>query len=206
MKKKLFILASASLRRSRILCECGIRHRVLLSRVLEVKGDGLDIAKTVKNNARNKASAVAAKVNQGIILGVDTLVLLDRAVIGKPRNKQEAAVFLKKFSGKRIDVFSGLYIIDKYRKKNIAGWDRSSLWVKKIKTAEIPKYLKYLAPFDKAGGFSIEGIGALLFDRIRGSYFNILGLPVAKLAVLMERIGLDLLDFVQKKRNSDYGL
>lgn len=199
INKKILILASSSKRRSRILRDCAIRHKVIKSSAREFLGKGSNISETVKINAQLKAEQVARRVRKGVILGVDTLVLLGDNVIGKPDNRKQARSLLKKFSGRRIVVYTGLCIIDKDRNKSVSGCEKTNLMVKRIKTDEIDKYLKYLAPFDKAGGFSIEGIGSIIFDNISGSYFNVLGLPMGKLSGLLKEIGLDIFDFVQKK-------
>lgn len=196
MSKKILILASTSKRRADILSECKIRHKVIVSGMKEKFMPAAVISDIVKMNARLKAKKIAEKLNSGVILGVDTLVLLGKKLIGKPRNKKEARLFLKRFSGRKIDVYTGLYIIDKDRNKAIGGSEKSSLWVKRIRNDEIDKYLSHLGPFDKAGGFSIEGCGSIIFDNIKGSYFNILGLPMGKLSELLKRIGLDIFDFI----------
>ena len=74
---------------------------------------------------------------------------------------------------------------------------KTSLYIKEIVPKDIAKYFRLLGPYDKAGGFSIEGVGSIIFDDIRGSYFNVLGLPMGKLQELFRDIGLDLLDFVE---------
>jgi len=100
---------------------------------------------------------------------------------------------LKAMSGKTISVYTGLCVIDSKRKKMISGYERSKVTVKKIRPAEISRFFKLLGPYDKAGGFSIEGVGSFIFDDIKGSYFNVLGLPMAKLKELFEKIGADIL-------------
>ncbi|MBU1888284.1 MAG: Maf family protein, partial [Candidatus Omnitrophica bacterium] len=78
-----------------------------------------------------------------------------------------------------------------------AGWECSKIRVKKIRPQDISRYFKLLRPYDKAGGFSIEGAGSFIFDNIEGSYFNVLGLPMAKLYELFKKLGADLLDIVR---------
>jgi len=81
--------------------------------------------------------------------------------------------------------------------KKASGYDKSDISVRPISDAEAEKYFRLLGPYDKAGGFSIEGVGSLIFDDIRGSYFNILGLPMIKLAELFRETGFDILDFIE---------
>jgi len=191
------ILASASKRRSAILNSCGIPHTVMRSRVKERCGGAGGAAAIVVYNARMKAEAVARRKGKGIIIGVDTLVLFKRRLIGKPATKAQARSVLRGFSGRRIKVYSGLCVIDVFRSRMASGYDGTVLHVKKIPNEDIDKYFRLLGPYDKAGGFSIEGVGSVVFDDLRGSYFNVLGLPMGRLQELFRDIGLDLLDFVE---------
>lgn len=147
-------------------------------------------------NAKRKAEAVAQKKDKGIIIGVDTLVLFKGRLVGKPRTRNEARRILRAFSGNQIIVYSGICVIDLDNSKESSGFDKTPLYIKKIHRRDIDKYFRLLGPYDKAGGFSIEGVGSIVFDNIRGSYFNVLGLPMGKLQELFQEIGLDLLNFV----------
>jgi septum formation protein len=195
MKK--IILASKSKRRSAILKSCNIPHTVVPSKVKEIHKDTESPGALVIKNATKKAEAVARKRDKGIIVGIDTLVLFRKRLVGKPRSKDEAKKILSAFSGNKIVVYTGVCIIDSARSKKTSGFEKTSLNIKKICRREIDRYFKLLGPYDKAGGFSIEGIGSIIFDDIRGSYFNVLGLPMGKLQEMFEDIGLDLLDFIK---------
>ncbi len=190
------ILASRSKRRSEILKSCNIPHSAVPSGVTEEHVSAGRPAALVIRNAKRKAEAVARKRRKGIIIGVDTLVLFKGKLIGKPRTKDEAGKMLRGFSGSRLSVYSGICVIDAARSRSASGSDRTTLYIKKINIADVDKYFRLLGPYDKAGGFSIEGVGSMVFDDVRGSYFNVLGLPMRKLAELFRKIGLDLLDFV----------
>lgn len=190
------ILASASKRRSSILDSCGIRHRVIVSNIKESMADGSPRHLSVMN-ARLKAEKIREKVNSGYIIGADTVVKLAKRVIGKPHSARHARDMLKAMSGKTISVYTGLCVIDARTGKTAIGCECSEVRVKKIKPLDIKRYFKLLGPYDKAGGFSIEGAGSFIFDNIAGSYFNILGLPMAKLQELFKKLGLDLLDHVK---------
>lgn len=191
------ILASGSKRRRDILKSCGIPHAVIPARVKEVHKNTKDPARLVMFNAKLKAETVAQKAGKGIIIGVDTLVLFKKRLIGKPCSKSEAKNMLRAFSGNRIVVYSGICVIDSDNSKMASGFERTRLYIKKIPKKDIDRYFKLLGPYDKAGGFSIEGIGSVVFDDVRGSYFNVLGLPMGKLQELFRSLGLDLLDFVR---------
>lgn len=191
MKCKI-ILASASKRRSKILKECGIPHRVVISNVPEKMDDEKGAEYNVRHNARAKAEKAAQRYKQGLIIGADTVVLLGRRIIGKPRNKKEARAFLEAFSGKTILVYTGLCVIDAEKRKSAEGVDVTKIHVRRLSSAEITGFVDTFAHTDKAGGFSIEGRGAFIFDNIEGSFYNVLGLPLGKLNELFAELGVDL--------------
>jgi septum formation protein len=194
---KHIVLASASKRRSEILSSCGIRHIVFISNADEVHLQNRSVAWNVTENARRKAFLCAKNHKDSIIIAADTLVVLGSRLIGKPENEKQAKRLFKAFSGKKLDIVSGLYVMDTKSNKSACGTERSVLYAKKIGDKDLNRYFDALKPYDKAGGFSIEGIGSFIYDDIKGSYFNILGLPMIKLKQLFEKIGLDILDFCQ---------
>lgn len=192
MKYKI-ILASASRRRSRILKECGIAHKVAVSDACEKMDCKKGARCTVVHNARAKAEKIAARYKDGFVIGADTLVLLGKQLIGKPKTKSEAVGFLKAFSGKTLLVYTGLCVIDVKRETSVTAADVSRVGVRKLSPKEIDAFVKIAGPHDKAGGFSIEGPGTLIFDKISGSFYNILGLPMMKLDHLFRKLGVDLM-------------
>ncbi len=194
---KEIILASRSKRRSAILKSCNIPHIVMPSRAKEVHRVTTKPGALVALNARKKAEDVARRLRKGIIIGVDTLVLFRKRLIGKPRTKAEAKRMLRAFSGNKIAVYTGICVKDLNSDRDSLGFDRTSLQIKRIAPRDIDKYFRLLGPYDKAGGFSIEGVGSIVFDDINGSYFNVLGLPMGRLQELFSDIGLDLLDFIE---------
>ncbi|MBU1007378.1 MAG: septum formation protein Maf [Candidatus Omnitrophica bacterium] len=190
------ILASVSKRRSAILSSCGIRHSVVKSGIEEDMRGKSPVNIAVKN-ACLKAKAVSEKITSGYVIGADTVVLLGRTIIGKPRDAAHAKKMLKGMSGKTISVYTGLCVINSVTGKKVSGYEKTGVKVKKIKPSEILKYFKLLGPYDKAGGFSIEGVGSFIFDDIKGSYFNVLGLPTAKLSDMFRKLGTDILKSVK---------
>ena len=187
------ILASNSKRRHEILASCGIKHKVVASNAVEYMTLSRLPEQVAMINARIKAEAVIKKFKSGYVIGADTVVLLDSKIIGKPRNASHAKKMLKEMSGKTIGVYTGLCVIDVKKENLISDYEKSLVTVKKLKDKEIPEYFKLLGPYDKAGGFSIEGPGSFIFDDIKGSYFNVLGLPTAKLREMFEKLGVDIL-------------
>ena len=195
---KEIILASASARRSKILTDCGITHRVVPSHAEEVICPlGKNVPEIVALNAEKKATEIAAGFKDAVIIGADTLVLHGENVLGKPADENEARDMLERFSGSEVEVYTGLCVIIASSWKKASGYERSSLKVVSLTADEIKKYFQLLAPYDKAGGFSIEDVGSLIFDDISGSYFNILGLPMIRLGKLLKEVGEDILDYVK---------
>ena len=187
------ILASNSKRRHEILASCGIKHKVVPSNAIEYMTVSRLPEQVAMINSRIKAEAAAKKLKSGYVIGADTVVLLRKKIIGKPKNASHAKRMLKEMSGKAISVYTGLCVIDVKKENLISDYERSLVTVKKLKDKEIPGYFKLLGPYDKAGGFSIEGVGSFIFDEIKGSYFNVLGLPTAKLKEMFEKLGVNIL-------------
>ena len=199
MKYKI-ILASASKRRSKILKECGIPHKVVISNVPEKMDHKRGAGFNVLHNARVKAKKIAGRYRQGFIIGADTVVLLGKRLIGKPKTRKEAISLLNAFSAKTILVYTGLCVIDVKKGKSASGIDVSKVHVRRLSREKQDKFIKISGPYDKAGGFSIEGPGAFIFDNIEGSFYNVLGLPVMKLYKLFEKLGVDFLgQFILEK-------
>lgn len=193
--KRDIVLASASKRRSVILESCGIKHKVFVTNTREIHEQRHSVQWNVTVNAKLKAVACSKTYKKSVIIGADTLVVLDKRLIGKPKNGKEAKALLQEFSGKRLDVVTGLHLLDSQTGKNAAGFERSSLYAEKLLPGNMGRWFDALKPYDKAGGFSVEGVGSLIYDRIKGSYFNILGLPMIKLKQLFTEVGLDILDY-----------
>ena len=187
------ILASSSKRRREILASCGIKHKVVPSNAVEYMTVSRLPEQVAMINARIKAEAVSKKFKSGYVIGADTVVLLGKKIIGKPKNAGHAKRMLKEMSGRTISVYTGLCIIDVKKENLISDYEKSLVTVKKLKSKDIPRYFKLLGPYDKAGGFSIEGVGSFIFDDIKGSYFNVLGLPTARLKEMFEKLGVDIL-------------
>ena len=193
MKYKI-ILASASERRSKILKECGIKHKVVVSRVFEQIDNKKSAKINVLFNAQAKAEKVAPKYKTGFIISADTIVLAGKRLVGKPKTKKEAKEFLKLFSEKTLFVYTGICVVDAKRQVAVSAVEKSKIYVRKLSAKEINRFVKIAVSGDKAGGFSIEGPGTFIFDNIQGSFYNILGLPMARLSYLFKKLGVDLLE------------
>ena len=191
---KPIILASASAQRKELLKLTGIKVIVRPSRVKEVQEIKGTCSSLVKHNALLKARDVAAKFKKGVVIGADTIVYGGKGqVIGKPRNLKEAKKILKDFFSRPHWVYSGVAVIDVETKKTLVDYEKTKVYMHKLSDQEIDRYHKVTSPLDKAGGFDIEGRGGLFIKRIEGCYSNVIGLPMAKLRVMLKKVGVSIL-------------
>jgi len=174
------VLASASPRRKRLLRQIGIPFRTLSSRVKEdlLSRDPLMNARLL---AEAKAQAVVQKCGGNWILGADTIVVLNRAVLGKPSDEDEAFSMLRQLSGKEHRVITGFCLVAPDSKKAHSEAVVTRVTFKALTRREILGYVATGEPFGKAGGYGIQGIGAFLVKGITGSYTNVVGLPLCAL-------------------------
>jgi len=137
---------------------------------------------------------VAHRLKQGIIVGSDTVVLSSKGrLILKPRNLQEAKANLKELMVCPHWVYSGIAVIDAQTGQKEIAFEKTKVFMTKLFDQEIDRYHKHVSPLDKAGGFDIEGKGALFIPRIEGCYFNVVGLPLARLAEMLKKFGVNVL-------------
>jgi len=174
------VLASASPRRKQLLRQIGIPFRTVSSRVREdlLSRDPLMNARLL---AEAKAQAVTEKSGGNWILGADTIVVLDRAVLGKPSNEDEAFFTLRQLSGKEHRVITGFCLIAPDSKMSHSEAVVTRVTFKALTRREILGYIATGEPFGKAGSYGIQGIGAFLVKEIAGSYTNVVGLPLCSL-------------------------
>ncbi len=196
MKQKI-ILASSSKRRSNILKECGILHSIIISNVREKMLHERGARYNALMNACLKCESVSGKLRKGYVIGADTLVSLGKRIIGKPSSRVKARQLLKDFSGKTVMVYTGLCLKDIACNKILKTTVVSKVKVKKFNYNNLDTLIKLLGPHDKAGGFSIEGVGSFIFDDVEGSFYNILGLPMGALYELFAKLGVNLLDYIK---------
>jgi septum formation protein len=184
-------LASRSPRRRRLLRELGLPYSVLTPRVEE------DIARAspeaiAKHLAELKVRSVEHRVKQGIVIGVDTIVVLGRETMGKPRSKAEARRMLGRLSGRTHEVISGLCLLRKPDGCKFVTAEVSRVRFRRLSAREIETYVSTPEPYDKAGAYAIQGKAGFFVERIEGDYYNIVGLPVARLLHLLGRLGRKL--------------
>jgi septum formation protein len=198
MKKKI-ILASTSPRRHGLAQEMGLEFEVIPSNYEEDMNLKLSPKELAKTLAYGKALDVAKNRKEGVVIGIDTFILFNGQKLGKAKTKERAYKFLKSFSGKKLKVISGVALIDCKSKKEIKDYEISEVKLKKMSDEEIKIYIETGEPLDKAGGFAIQGLGAIFIDRISGSYTNIVGLPVSCLYKNLKKLGVNIFEYEKWK-------
>jgi len=186
------ILASRSKARQKLLKQIGLKFCVMGSRVKEderLKGRCGDF---VIRNALRKARDVAGRLNGGIVIGADTVVLAGRSIIGKPKSMRDACKALRILSKKPQWVYTGLAVIDVDSGKVYTDYEKTKVYMYPLTDEQISHYFSRISPFDKAGSFDVQGPGSIFIDRIEGCFYNVVGLPLAKLAKIFRRIGIEI--------------
>ena len=185
MKRKRLILASGSPRRADLLRQIGLEFEVIPSGVDENEISGSSPQEKALNAALAKALDVARKVGEGIVIGADTIVVLEGRILGKPSGPQEAIRMLTLLSGKTHQVITGIALVDASSMKVESWVESTSVTFRELSPDEIVKYVETGIPLDKAGAYGIQDKAAAFVKRIEGCYFNVVGLP---LAALIERL------------------
>lgn len=174
------ILASRSPRRKQILENMGLAFTVEVPDVENEESyiHGERIEESVQNLAHVKALSVAARFPSALILGSDTIVVIDKQVIGKPANREDAKLMLQRLSGKRHTVYSGvaLYCEELHFSKTAAAC--TDVLFRTVEEWEIDEYLDHDEYADKAGAYAIQGRAMTFIDKINGCFYNVMGLPV----------------------------
>lgn len=187
------ILASQSPRRRDLLRDLGLAFRVEAADVVEAPRPGESPLFFSKRMAQEKARAVSSKFPEDWVLGADTVVSLGQRIFGKPGSPREAKKFLEALSGKPHLVFTGFCLINQSLKKAVAASVGTRVTFKRLSRREIDWYLQTGEPLDKAGAYAIQGQGAFLVRSIKGSYTNVVGLPVTEvLEALVQYAGFQL--------------
>lgn len=187
------ILASASPRRQELLKNLGLAFEVQVSDVDETLADIVLPAQMVEKLAERKAAAVAAERTQGLIIGADTIVVLENKPLGKPANHEEAVQMLSSLQGRSHEVYTGLAIIDAATGQSVVTHQVTAVRFKPLTMEQIKRYVETGEPMDKAGGYAVQGLAAIFIDSIRGCYFSVVGLPVAKLADSLRMFGVEII-------------
>ncbi len=194
------ILASGSPRRKELLAALGLDFVVIPSTVAEPNYDGRDPAKYANELAETKALYVARQLRSGLVIGADTIVVLDGEVLGKPDSAAHAVDMLSRLSGRSHTVYTGLAVIDAATGELEQEVVATEVKFRHLTAAEIDLYVRSGEPMDKAGAYGIQGLGAVFIQSIQGCYYNVVGLPLSALDQLLKRFNFAIL---QKERDHD---
>lgn len=197
---KEYILASASPRRREILEQLGLDFDIIVSTTDEEKIDkNLPINLYVEELAMAKASSaaglcVAQNRKSGLIIAADTIVYCDGKILGKPKDRDDAFNMLNKLSGRTHEVLTGICVMRLKDGFSVAAYEKTNVHFKPLSPVKIWRYIDSGEPMDKAGAYGIQGLGAMLVEKIEGDYFNVVGLPVSKLVSVLEKeFGVEIL-------------
>lgn len=172
------ILASGSPRRKELMETLEFPFRVVVSDVEEVVKENLSPAAIVKDLAYQKAKAVFKNNPDSIVIGSDTVVVCDGKILGKPANKQQAKEMMMMIKGKSHKVITGLAIL--HNREQYLASDTSKVFFEDIDERDIEAYIETNEPYDKAGGYAIQGWAGKYISKIEGNYYTIVGLPINK--------------------------
>ncbi|NPV27207.1 MAG: septum formation inhibitor Maf [Firmicutes bacterium] len=174
--------------------QLGINFRIMVSEVDEQITPGQSPETLVQELARRKAEAVALGEDEGLVIAADTLVISDGHIFGKPTSPDEAVAMLQQLSGKSHTVVTGVAVVNAATGEVLTGAEKTEVYFRPLTEEEIWAYVRSGEPLDKAGAYGIQGLGSLLVSRIEGCFFNVVGLPLAKLAEMLRHFGVDLLN------------
>ena len=175
------ILASSSPRRSELLKQIGLEFQVCPSYLAETIETQTSPTQVVEELALIKAQTVGKLFKRGLIIGADTIVVIDQQIIGKPNDNHHAKEILRQLSGNRHTVVTGVSLLDLDGGRQIV-WSESTLvYFRRLRESEILEYLGNNNVLDKAGAYGIQGRAAAFVTRVEGCYFNVVGMPIAKL-------------------------
>jgi septum formation protein len=183
------ILASKSPRRYELLKQVGLEFDVIPSRIEEDFVKGESPRRHVLRLAEAKALDVGNRHPDRWVVAADTIVYVDHSILGKPKSREEARKMLRRLSGKEHRVLTGFSVHHLGRAKGDREAVQTVVKVKKLTQAEMEWYIETGEPFDKAGGYAVQGMGSFMIESIKGSYANVVGLPICELIQMLSRLG-----------------
>lgn len=218
MSCKKLILASASPRRRELLRMLGLDFEIMVSTAEEKNRESSGLpgepgkpglpglpdkhslgmaeipGEQAMRVAADKAAEIAELHPEALVIAADTIVVIDHRILGKPRDEEEARAMLSFLSGRWHEVYTGLALVRVAEKKRLLDYEQTRVKFRSLSREEIDRYLRSGEPMDKAGAYGIQGLGAVLVERIEGCYFNVVGLPLARLTLLLKEFGFEVLE------------
>ncbi len=183
----MLILASNSTRRIKLLKDMGLTFETVVNEVDETIEKNLKPHEIVETLSRRKALAALTNHPNDTIISADTLVYFEGESLGKPKDKEEAAEMLRKLSGNKHYVYTGVTIVSK--EKETTFYSQSEVFMKELNEFQIYEYIKTNEPLDKAGAYAIQGEGKNLIEKYTGDFFTIVGLPLKELQKHLKEFG-----------------
>jgi septum formation protein len=182
-------LASKSPRRRKLLKQLNIKFKSFSVEMDEKIHQNEKPSNSVLRLSKEKLSLAKLKVKKGIVITADTIVVLNKTVLGKPKNKKDAFRILKLLSGKTHVVYTGYSIFNFTNNKTISEYEKTEVTFRDLTDDEIKEYINGGSPMDKAGAYGIQDdFGAVFINKINGCYYNVVGLPLAKFYHALLRI------------------
>jgi septum formation protein len=185
------VLASNSPRRRELLTRANFRFETVAPGIAEKFDPHLTLHELTLWNAIRKGVAVARAHPEKVVLAADTLVALDNEIIGKPDDLEDAARILARLSGRDHEVCSAVFVCHLAVGKSIGFHQVSQVRFRRLSKAEIGKYLAKVGPLDKAGGYAAQGPGAEIIAGIKGSFSNVVGLPMEQTVPILGQFGIE---------------
>ena len=188
------VLASASERRSELLKKMGLDFKVVPSNINENEFNNLPGSKLVQKLAKAKVENVADLISTpAIIIGADTVVEYENKILGKPDNKIQAEKMIKLLENTNHQVLTGLAVLSTEDDNILVNYDETEVFMCELSKKEIDNYIKTGEPFDKAGAYGIQGKAAIFIEKIVGSYFTVMGLPLHLLHKMLKKFSVEIL-------------
>ena len=186
---KPIVLASSSPRRSSLLRQIGINFEIVPPDVDESRYsfEG-DPSGTAERLALAKANSTASRIDARgrLVLGADTVVLFEGQVIGKPKDAEDACAMLRKLAGRSHRVLTGFALLDPRTNRAVTAHEWTAVSMRDLTDAEIRAYVDTGEPMDKAGSYGAHALGAGLITRVEGCFYNVIGLPLARLLITLD--------------------
>jgi len=188
------VLASTSPRRRRLMADAGLEFDVVAPRYADEDNDaGEEPAGLVERHAAAKARSVAGDHPGALVIGADTIVVVDDVVLGKPADGADARRMLATIAARDHLVYTGVAVVEADTGAGEVDNEVTRVTVRPLTPGEVARYVATGEPLDKAGAYAIQGVGCFIVERIDGDYFNVVGLPMGLLARLLGAFGYDVL-------------